>query len=82
MRAQGARLIEYGADFDEARAEAARLAKAEGLLFAPSFAPDLVMGVATYALELLRAAPPLAALYVPIGLGSGICGCILARSTH
>jgi threonine dehydratase len=79
MRAQGARLIEHGADFDEAREEAARLAKAEGLLFAPSFAPDLVMGVATYALELLRAAPPLAALYVPIGLGSGICGCILAR---
>jgi threonine dehydratase len=79
MRAQGARLIEYGADFDEARAEAARLAKAEGWLFAPSFAPDLVMGVATYALELLRAAPSLAALYVPIGLGSGICGCILAR---
>jgi threonine dehydratase len=48
-------------------------------LIAPSFARDLVMGVATYALELLRAAPPLAALYVPIGLGSGICGCILAR---
>lgn len=79
MRAQGARLIEYGADFDEAREEAARLAKAEGLLFAPSFARDLVLGVATYALEFLRAAPPLAALYVPIGLGSGICGCILAR---
>lgn len=79
MRAQGAQLIEHGADFDEAREEAARLAKAEGLLFAPSFARDLVMGVATYALELLREAPPLAALYVPIGLGSGICGCILAR---
>jgi threonine dehydratase len=79
MRAQGARLIEYGKDFDEAREEAARLAKAEGLLFAPSFTRDLVMGVATYALELLRAAPPLAALYVPIGLGSGICGCIMAR---
>ena len=79
MRAQGARLIEHGADFDEAREEAARLAKAEGLLFAPSFARDLVLGVATYALELLRAAPPLAALYVPIGLGSGICGCIMAR---
>jgi threonine dehydratase len=79
MRAQGARLIEYGEDFDEAREEAARLAKAEGLLFAPSFALDLVLGVATYALEFLRAAPPLAALYVPVGLGSGICGCILAR---
>jgi threonine dehydratase len=79
MRAQGARLLEHGADFDAARAEAARLAAAEGLEFAPSFAPDLVLGVATYALELFRAAPPLDALYVPIGLGSGICGCILAR---
>ncbi|MBD0275022.1 MAG: threonine dehydratase [Acetobacteraceae bacterium] len=79
MRAQGARLVEHGADFDEARAEASRLAAAEGLEFAPSFAPDLVLGVATYALELFRGAPPLDALYVPIGLGSGICGCILAR---
>ena len=79
MRAQGARLVEHGADFDEARAEATRLAAAEGLEFAPSFAPDLVLGVATYALELFRGAPPLDALYVPIGLGSGICGCILAR---
>ena len=79
MRAQGARLVEHGADFDEARAEAFRVAAAEGLEFAPSFAPDLVLGVATYALELFRGAPPLDALYVPIGLGSGICGCILAR---
>jgi threonine dehydratase len=79
MRAQGARLVEHGADFDEARAEASRLATEEGLEFAPSFAPDLVLGVATYALELFRGAPPLDALYVPIGLGSGICGCIAAR---
>jgi threonine dehydratase len=56
-----------------------RLAAAEGMEFAPSFAPDLVKGVATYALEFFRAAPSLDALYVPIGLGSGICGCILAR---
>ena len=79
MRAFGARLIEHGDDFDMARAEAARLAAAEGLEFAPSFAPDLVKGVATWSLELFRAAPPLEALYVPIGLGSGICGAILAR---
>ena len=38
-----------------------------------------MLGVATYALELLRGAPPRNALYVPIGLGSGICGCIGAR---
>ena len=79
MRAFGARLIEHGADFDAAREEAARIAAAEGLEFAPSFARDLVMGVATYALEFLRGSPPLDVLYVPIGLGSGICGCILAR---
>ncbi len=79
MRAFGARLVEHGADFDAARVEAMRLAEVEGLEFAPSFAPDLVKGVATYALEFFRAAPPLDALYVPIGMGSGICGCILAR---
>jgi threonine dehydratase len=79
MRALGATLIEHGADFDAARARAQHLAAERGLDFAPSFAPDLVRGVATYALELFRAAPPLDALYVPVGLGSGICGCILAR---
>ena len=79
MRAQGATLVEHGADFDAARAHAAALAAERGLEFAPSFAPDLVLGVATYALELFRGAPVLDALYVPIGLGSGICGCILAR---
>lgn len=79
MRAFGARLIEHGEDFDAAREEAMRLAAEDGLEFAPSFARDLVLGVATYALEFFRAAPPLDALYVPIGMGSGICGCILAR---
>ena len=79
MHAFGARLIEHGEDFDAARLEAMRLAEAERLEFAPSFAPALVLGVATYALELFRGAPPLDALYVPIGLGSGICGCIMAR---
>ena len=79
MRALGARLVEHGDDFDEARVEARRIADEEGIVYAPSFAPELVLGVATYALELFRGAPPLDALYVPIGLGSGICGCMLAR---
>lgn len=79
MRALGARLVEHGADFDAARQHAMRLAAEEGLLFAPSFHPDLVVGVATWALELFRAAPPLDVLYVPIGLGSGICGAIRTR---
>src|SRR5215469_1618440 len=67
MRAFGARLVEHGSDFESARDEAERIAAAEGLEFAPSFAPDLVQGVATWSLELFTAAPPLDVLYVPIG---------------
>jgi threonine dehydratase len=79
MRAFGANLVEHGEDFQSAREEAGRRATLEGLEFVPSFHPDLVLGVATYALELLRKVPELDILYVPIGQGSGICGCILAR---
>jgi threonine dehydratase len=79
MRAFGAKLVEYGEDFQAAREEAERHARFSGLEIVPSFHPDLVMGVATYALELLRKAPDLDVLYVPIGQGSGICGCILTR---
>ncbi len=79
MRAFGADLVEHGDDFQAAREEAGRRAARDGLEFVPSFHPDLVLGVATYALELMGKAPDLDVLYVPIGLGSGICGCILAR---
>ena len=79
MAALGATLVEHGCDFEEARDEAHRLAAANDLTFVPSFGPDLVVGVATYALELFEAVPDLDAVYVPIGLGSGVCGTILAR---
>ena len=66
--------------FSAAREEAGRRAEAErSSTFVPAFHPNLVLGVATYALELLRKAPDLDILYVPIGQGSGICGCIMAR---
>ena len=79
MAALGAKLVEYGEDFQVAREEAERHARREGLEIVPSFHRDLVLGVATYALELFRSAHDLDVLYVPIGQGSGICGCILAR---
>ena len=79
MRAFGANLIEFGDDFQVAREEAQRRARVEGLEMVPSFHPDLVLGVSTYALELFRSAGDLDVLYVPIGQGSGICGCIMAR---
>jgi threonine dehydratase len=79
MVAFGATLIEHGSDFQAAREEAGRLAVSTGLEMVPSFHRDLVCGVATYALELMTAHPDLDVIYVPIGLGSGICGCIAAR---
>ncbi len=79
MRALGAELIEAGSDFDAARESALRMAGERDLDFVPSFHPDLVTGVATYAQELFEAAGALDAVYVPIGLGSGICGVIGMR---
>jgi threonine dehydratase len=79
MRAFGAELIEHGRDFDEAREHAMGLAQERGYEYGKSFAKDLVLGVATYAHELFTAEPGLDAVYVPIGLGSGICGVIGAR---
>jgi threonine dehydratase len=79
MKAFGADLIECGEDFEAARQEAKRHAQRDGLEMVPSFHRDLLLGVATYALELFRSQGDLDVLYVPIGQGSGICGCILAR---
>ncbi|WP_237860762.1 threonine dehydratase [Pseudomonas sp. PGPR81] len=80
MRALGAELVEHGVDFDVAREEAARLAEVLGYAMVPSFHPELVRGVATYALELFEAVRDLDCVYVPIGMGSGICGLIQARN--
>ena len=79
MRALGAELIEHGRDFDEAKARAIELAEQRGFEFGPSFHRDLVIGVATYAYELFSAFADLDTVYVPIGLGSGICGLIGVR---
>lgn len=79
MRAFGADLVEAGHDFDAAKETAMRLAEDRGLTMVPSFHRDLVRGVATYALEFFRHAPPLDTVYVPIGLGSGICATVVVR---
>jgi threonine dehydratase len=79
MRAFGAELNVAGADFDESREHAARFATERGYHYVPSFHADLVKGVATYALEMFTARPDLHGVYVPIGMGSGICGLITVR---
>ena len=79
MRALGVELVERGHDFQAAVEAADELAVARGWHRLPSFHPLLVAGVGTYALEFLRGAAELDVVYVPIGLGSGICGMIAAR---
>ena len=79
MAAFGGELVTAGKDFDESRGVAARIQDERGYHYVPSFHRDLVKGVATYALELFQDAADLDVVYVPIGMGSGICGLITAR---
>src|ERR1035438_7479574 len=81
MRALGATLLEHGRDFDEAREEVERLSRERGLRYIHSGnEPHLISGVATYALEAFEELPDLDYIFVPIGGGSGACGCCLVRT--
>jgi threonine dehydratase len=81
MRALGAEVIEFGRDFDEAREEVERLQQERGLRYVHSAnEPLLIAGVATYALEIFDELPDVEVILVPIGGGSGACGCALVRS--
>jgi threonine dehydratase len=75
----GAELVVHGRDFQESLEHARALAEEHGLTFLPSFHPDLVAGVATGAAELHEQAGQLDTIYVPVGLGSGICAHIAVR---
>jgi threonine dehydratase len=79
IRSLGAELVEHGRDFQEALEFAQRVALESGSLMAPSFDRKLVCGAASYAMEFFGAVPDLDTVYVPIGLGSGICGIIATR---
>ena len=79
-QAQGAELVEHGYDFQEALEFAQVLARERGFALVESFHERLVHGTATYALELFEAVPNLDVVYVPIGLGSSICGMAAARN--
>jgi len=79
IAAYGAELIVFGRDFQAAAEHAASLARERGLLMVPPFHRWLVEGVATYAAELHETVPGLDVIYVPVGMGSGICANILVR---
>jgi threonine dehydratase len=81
MRALGAELLEYGRDFDEARETVERMQHERRLRYVHSAnEPLLIAGVGTYGLEIFEQCPDTDVIIVPIGGGSGACGCALART--
>jgi len=77
----GATIVEIGRDFDEAREYVERVVRDRGLRYVHSAnEPMLIAGVATYALELFEELPQVDVILVPIGGGSGACGCSLVRT--
>ncbi len=79
MKELGTELIEHGLDFAEALDFAAKESEKPGYHFVPSFDWKLVLGVSTYSYDLFSLLPDLDTVFVPIGLGSGICGAFAAR---
>lgn len=81
--AYGAEVLLFGANYDEACAEALRLAELDGMTFLHPFDDDAVIeGQGTIGLELLEQIPSLEAVVVPIG-GGGLIGgiaCALKES--
>jgi threonine dehydratase len=81
MRTYGATIVEVGRDFDDAREYVERVVRDRGLRYVHSAnEPMLIAGVATYALELFEDLPDVDVILVPIGGGSGACGCALVRT--
>jgi threonine dehydratase len=80
MRAQGAKLIEHGADYQSSLDHAKKLAAELGYHLVFPYHRDILLGVATYWLELFTAVPGIDVAYVPIGMGSGICSAAAVRN--
>jgi threonine dehydratase len=81
IRAMGAEVVEHGRDFDEAREYVESLVDSEGWRYVHSGnEPHLLAGVGTYALEIFEELPDVDVILVPIGGGSGACGCCIVRS--
>ncbi len=71
----GAEVLLYGANYDEACAEALRQGEADGMTFLHPFDDaEVIAGQGTIGLELLEQVPDLEAVVVPIGGGGLISG--------
>ncbi len=75
----GASLVVHGRDFQEAVEHSRALAASRGLATVPAAHPWLIEGVASYAAEFHEDVASLDVIYVPVGMGSGICANIAVR---
>jgi threonine dehydratase len=83
VRQYGGEVLLHGATFDDAGAEAARLAEQEGLTPIHAFdAAEVVAGQGTVGMEIARQAPEVRLIVVPLGGGGLIIGIALAASEH
>jgi threonine dehydratase len=80
MRAQSAKLVEYGEDFQSSLEHARKLSAELGYHLVPPYHRNIVLGIATYWMELFTAVPEIDVAYVPIGMGSGICSAAAVRN--
>ncbi len=81
VRGFGADVVFHGKIFDGSRTYAHQLASRRGARFIhPANEPDLIAGVATYALEVFEEVPDLDVIIAPLGGGSGAAGCCLVRN--
>lgn len=79
----GAKLIEQGRDFDEAREYLeAVLAPRGGRYVHSANEPLLIAGVGSMACEIFDSLPDPDVILVPIGLGSGVCGTGIVAKTR
>ena len=81
MRALGAEVVHHGPDFDAAREWMMGVAEEKNGCFVGPTEELLIAGVGTYALEIMEALPDVAAILVPVGAGSGVCGTSIVAKT-
>ncbi|WP_068311972.1 threonine dehydratase [Polycladidibacter hongkongensis] len=79
LQAMGCFVVEHGHSYLEAEAYSQGLAQEQGFVHVPSFHHAFVCGAATYVMELIAAHQELDALFLPIGMGAGICGALAVR---
>ena len=81
IRGLGARLVEYGATYDDAVGEAERIGKREDMIVVHSTNNrHVIEGAATITLEVLEDAPSVDAMVIAVGGGSQAVGAIVVSA--